>query len=77
MLDQPHMTSLFENATEGIILTNGAGNIVMANPAIERMFEYKREESGRQYRQWPQDRLLSGPARQPQEVCRLQPSLEL
>lgn len=44
MLDQPHMTSLFENATEGIILTNGAGNIVMANPAIERMFEYKREE---------------------------------
>ena len=44
MLDQAHMTSLFENATEGIILTNGAGNIVMANPAIERMFEYKREE---------------------------------
>ena len=44
MLDQAHMTSLFENATEGIILTNGTGNIVMVNPAIERMFEYKREE---------------------------------
>ncbi len=44
MLDQAHMTSLFENATEGIILTNGIGNIVMVNPAIERMFEYKREE---------------------------------
>jgi len=44
MLDQAHMVSLFENATEGIILTNGSGNIVMANPATERMFGYKREE---------------------------------
>ncbi len=44
MLDQAHMTSLFENATEGIILTNGIGKIVMANPATERMFGYKREE---------------------------------
>ena len=38
MLDQAHMTSLFENATEGIILTNGRGQIVLANPAAERMF---------------------------------------
>lgn len=44
MLDQVHMTSLFENATEGIILTNGKGNIVMTNPAAERMFEYKKDE---------------------------------
>jgi PAS domain S-box-containing protein len=44
MLDQVHMTSLFENATEGIILTNGVGNIVMANPAAEKMFGYKKEE---------------------------------
>ena len=35
MLDQVHMTSLFENATEGIILTNGKGVIVVANPAAE------------------------------------------
>jgi len=40
MLDQAHMTSLFQNATEGIILTNGQGNIVLANPAAERMFGY-------------------------------------
>ncbi len=38
------MVSLFENATEGIILTNGSGNIVMTNPSVERMFGYKREE---------------------------------
>jgi PAS domain S-box-containing protein len=44
MLDQAHMTSLFENATEGIILTNGTGNIIMINPATERMFGYKKEE---------------------------------
>lgn len=40
MLDQAHMTSLFENATEGIILTNGQGQIVLANPAAEKMFGY-------------------------------------
>ena len=44
MPDTAHMTSLFENATEGIILTNGAGNIVIANPAAERMFEYLKDE---------------------------------
>jgi len=44
MLDQAHITSLFENATEGIILTNGVGNIVMANPAVERMFDYSKDE---------------------------------
>lgn len=44
MLDQAHMTSLFENATEGIILTNGVGNIIMVNPAVERVFGYRRDE---------------------------------
>ena len=44
MLDQAHMTSLFENATEGIILTNGQGRIVLANPAAEKMFGYSANE---------------------------------
>ena len=38
--DATHLTSLFENATEGIILTNGRGLIVMVNPAAERIFGY-------------------------------------
>ena len=38
------MTSLFENATEGIILTNGRGNIELVNPAAERMFGYATNE---------------------------------
>ncbi|MDB5252609.1 MAG: domain S-box protein [Flaviaesturariibacter sp.] len=42
--DQSHMTSLFENATEGIVLTNGQGIIVLANPAILQMFRYTAEE---------------------------------
>jgi len=44
MLDHAHMASLFENATEGIILTNGQGHIVLANPAAERMFGYAANE---------------------------------
>src|SRR6187399_3493725 len=44
MLGQAHMTSLFENATEGIILTNGRGHIVLVNPAAERMFGYPANE---------------------------------
>ena len=44
MHDKAHMTSLFENATEGILLSNGAGTIVMVNPAAERMFEYSSDE---------------------------------
>lgn len=43
-IDATHLTSLFENATEGIILTNSVGNIVMVNPAAEKMFGYSREE---------------------------------
>lgn len=44
MLDKAHMTSLFENATEGIVLTNSTGDIVMVNPAAERMFDYANGE---------------------------------
>jgi PAS domain S-box-containing protein len=44
MLDQAHMTSLFENATEGILLTNGTGVIVLVNPAAERIFGYSASE---------------------------------
>lgn len=43
-LDTVHITSLFENATEGIILMNREGQIVLANPASERMFGYLPEE---------------------------------
>ena len=42
--DGTHLTSLFENATEGIILTNERGNIVMVNPAAERIFGYNATE---------------------------------
>ena len=42
--DKTHMTSLFENATEGIILTNGDGKIVLVNPSAENIFGYKQEE---------------------------------
>lgn len=43
-IDATHLTSLFEHATEGIILTNGMGKIVLINPAAERMFGYSSEE---------------------------------
>jgi PAS domain S-box-containing protein len=39
-----HMTSLFENATEGIILTNNRGEIILVNPSALRMFEYEAQE---------------------------------
>ena len=42
--DATHMTSLFENATEGIILTNQEGKIVLINPAAEKMFGYQGSE---------------------------------
>lgn len=38
--EKTHMASLFENATEGIILTDRSGKIVLVNPAAERMFGY-------------------------------------
>ena len=44
MPDQVHMNSLFENATEGIILTGSKGIIVLTNPAAENMFGYEKNE---------------------------------
>ena len=38
--EKTHMTSLFENATEGILLTNKEGKIILVNPAAEKMFGY-------------------------------------
>jgi PAS domain-containing protein len=42
--DKTHMGSLFENATEGILLTNHKGIIVLANPAAEITFGYGKDE---------------------------------
>jgi PAS domain S-box-containing protein len=42
--DKSHMTSLFENATEGIIVTNSKAQIVLVNPAACRMFHYEPDE---------------------------------
>ncbi len=39
-----HLTSLFENATEGIVLTDDKGNIILVNPAAQKMFQYTSEE---------------------------------
>ncbi|MCS6934916.1 MAG: PAS domain-containing sensor histidine kinase [Chitinophagales bacterium] len=38
------MASLFENATEAIILTDRSGRIVLLNPCAEKMFGYSAEE---------------------------------
>lgn len=43
-LDSAHLVSLFEHATEGIILTNSRGEITAINPAAESMFDYKSPE---------------------------------
>ncbi len=43
-LDTAHLVSLFEHATEGIILTNSKGEITIINPAAEHMFEYEAQE---------------------------------
>ncbi|HUC80471.1 MAG TPA: ATP-binding protein [Flavisolibacter sp.] len=42
--DQSHMTSLFENATEGIVLADQNANIVLVNPSACNMFDYSPEE---------------------------------
>lgn len=42
--DPTHLVSLFENATEGIVLINGSGNIVLVNPAAQKMFGYNEAE---------------------------------
>jgi PAS domain S-box-containing protein len=42
--DKQQVTALFEHATEGIILTNQKGEIVLINPAALGMFGYKKDE---------------------------------
>ena len=42
--EKSHMTALFENTTEGIILTDEDGKIVLANPASEKMFGYDEKQ---------------------------------
>lgn len=42
--DTSHLSSLFENATEGIVLTDNNGLIVLVNPAAEKMFGYNSGE---------------------------------
>ena len=42
--DTTHLLSLFENATEGIIIINNLGKIILINPAAERMFGYQASE---------------------------------
>ncbi|MET0298410.1 MAG: PAS domain-containing sensor histidine kinase [Flavitalea sp.] len=38
-----HISSLFENATEGFIITNSRGKVFLVNPAACRMFGYSTE----------------------------------
>lgn len=42
--DQTQTNALFEHATEGIILTNGKGEIILVNPAALNLFHFKKEE---------------------------------
>jgi PAS domain S-box-containing protein len=42
--EKTHMTSLFENATEGILLTDKTGSIVLVNPSANKMFGYENGE---------------------------------
>jgi PAS domain S-box-containing protein len=39
-----HLTSLFENATEGIVVSNSQGIIILINPSACQMFGYSPEE---------------------------------
>jgi len=42
--DESHLTSLFENATEGFVVTGPEGDIVLVNPSACRMFGYTPDE---------------------------------
>lgn len=39
-----HLASLFENATEGIVVSNESGSIILVNPAACRAFGYETDE---------------------------------
>lgn len=42
--DQSQTNALFEYATEGVILTNGKGEIILINPAALELFQYAKDE---------------------------------
>lgn len=42
--DARQVNALFEHATEGIVLTNNRGQIVLVNPAALKLFGYEKEE---------------------------------
>ncbi|HVW59065.1 MAG TPA: PAS domain-containing sensor histidine kinase [Puia sp.] len=42
--EQMQVNALFEHATEGIILTDDKGNIILLNPAASHLFEYEKDE---------------------------------
>ena len=42
--EERQLNALFEFATEGIILTNKEGKIVLANPAVLNLFKYEKHE---------------------------------
>lgn len=42
--DENQLDALFRNATEGILLTNSKGKIVLANPEVEKLFLYSAAE---------------------------------
>lgn len=42
--DIAHITSLFENATEGFVISDSRGNIILVNPSACRMFGYETGE---------------------------------
>jgi PAS domain S-box-containing protein len=42
--DKQQVTALFEHATEGIILTNKRGEIILINPAALELFKYQEDE---------------------------------
>jgi len=42
--EETQVNALFEHATEGIILTDGEGKIILINPAALALFKYTREE---------------------------------
>ncbi|MDN3670521.1 PAS domain-containing sensor histidine kinase [Echinicola jeungdonensis] len=42
--DKKRLDAMFENATEGILMTNQAGDIIMVNKYAEQLFGYSRKE---------------------------------
>jgi PAS domain S-box-containing protein len=43
-LEQSHIKSLFENATEGLVITDSKGHIFIVNPSAGKMFGYDPED---------------------------------